>query len=232
MKSRAPERARLTLLYDPLCGWCYGATPFIRRLSQEPGLSIELVPTGLFSGEGARPVDERFARYAWSNDERIAQLTGQPFSQRYRDLVLADRGMPLDSGPAIVALTAAMDVAPEHELPALESIQAARYVQGRNVTDHRVLAEILSEIGLDTAASRVETRTPKLVDASAARMVVGRDLLRAAGAHGVPTLVAHEHGALRVIPSHLLYGRIHDVGHRVGAASSLARTESMKENAS
>ena len=91
----------LTYLFDPLCGWCYGAVPTIRRLAQDPALSIELVPAGLFAGPGARAMDDHFARHAWSNDQRIAQLTGQPFSVRYRERVLADRSTPLDSGPAI-----------------------------------------------------------------------------------------------------------------------------------
>ena len=55
-------------LFDPLCGWCYGASPVIKQLAENPGLKIHLAATGLFSGAGSRPIDPNFADYAWSND--------------------------------------------------------------------------------------------------------------------------------------------------------------------
>jgi len=55
----------LTYLFDPLRGWCYGA----------------------------RPMDANFAAYAWANDQRIAQMTGLPFSPAYRDGVLGAGGL-------------------------------------------------------------------------------------------------------------------------------------------
>ena len=70
----------VTYLFDPLCGWCYAAAPVLARLQATPGVQVVLAPTGLFAGAGARPMDAQFAAYAWSNDQRIAQLTGQPFS--------------------------------------------------------------------------------------------------------------------------------------------------------
>ena len=69
---------RVTYLFDPLCGWCYGAGPALERLGQLGDVTLELMPTGLFAGEGARMMDAQFAAYAWQNDERIARLTGSP----------------------------------------------------------------------------------------------------------------------------------------------------------
>lgn len=96
----------VTVLCDPLCGFCYGAAPALRRLHEHPEYRLRLVPTGLFSGAGARPLDAGFTELAWANDQRIEALTGQPFSKRYQDEVLGARGTRLDSGPATRALTA------------------------------------------------------------------------------------------------------------------------------
>lgn len=46
-------------------------------------LELELAPTGLFAG-GGRTMDAAFADYAWSNDLRIAKLTGQRFTEAWR----------------------------------------------------------------------------------------------------------------------------------------------------
>ncbi|GAB2835940.1 hypothetical protein GCM10027276_43070 [Comamonas piscis] len=55
---------RLYYLFDPLCGWCYGAGPVLDLLSQRGGEHLQLLPSGLFAGEGARPMDGAFAAYA------------------------------------------------------------------------------------------------------------------------------------------------------------------------
>ena len=71
-------RTTVTYLFDPLCGWCYGASPVIQQLGQQPNIPLALSATGLFAG-GGRTMDAAFADYAWSNDQRIAKPTGQRF---------------------------------------------------------------------------------------------------------------------------------------------------------
>jgi 2-hydroxychromene-2-carboxylate isomerase len=46
---------QITYLFDPLCGWCYGAATLLEQLVTRPDFAVELAPTGLFAGEGARP---------------------------------------------------------------------------------------------------------------------------------------------------------------------------------
>jgi putative protein-disulfide isomerase len=199
-----------------MCGWCYGALPSIRRVAQHEGCALELLPSGLFAGSGARPMEDRFAAHAWSNDQRIALMTGQQFSDHYRERVLGNRLAPLDSGPAVLALTAVSQEAPSEELRALEAIQVARYVHGSDTTDQTVLAQLLRDMGLAAAANRLEVSSQELRDAASARMSAGKALLRSVGVSGVPTLVAHQGSELQLIPSELLYGRDDELFRRVG----------------
>jgi len=71
----------LIYLYDPLCGWCYGITPALSSIARDTGIAIEMLPTGLFSDEQPRVMNDEFAAFAWRNDQRIASLTGQIFSE-------------------------------------------------------------------------------------------------------------------------------------------------------
>ena len=96
----------ITYLFDPLCGWCYGASPTVQSIGNRDDIRLELAPTGLFSGSGARAMDASFAAYAWSNDERIERLTGQRFTEAYRAKVLNKPGSRFDSTAATLALTA------------------------------------------------------------------------------------------------------------------------------
>jgi putative protein-disulfide isomerase len=191
----------LHYLFDPLCGWCYGAAPAVSGLLEVPGVRLELLPTGLFSGEGARPMDDAFAAYAWSNDQRIERLTGQRFSERYRDQILGNRQQLFDSGPATVALTAVSLTAPARELEALKAIQHARYVDGGDVTSLAALADLLTALGLAEAAARLAQADAQLLAANRARMDRAQALMREFGARGVPTLIV-ESGAKRRVLDH------------------------------
>jgi putative protein-disulfide isomerase len=192
---------RLYYLFDPLCGWCYGAAPAVSRLLQLPGISLELLPTGLFSGDGATPMDDAFAAYAWSNDQRIERLTGQRFSERYRDRILGNRQQLFDSGPATVALTAVSLTDPARELEALKAIQHARYVDGSDVTSLVALAGLLEALGLNEAAARLAYPNADLLDANRARMDRAQALMQEFGARGVPTLIV-ESGEKRWVLDH------------------------------
>ena len=196
----------ITYLFDPLCGWCYAAAPGLRRLSEEPGVAVTLAPTGLFAGQGARRMDAQFAAYAWSNDQRIQQLTGQPFSQRYRDEVLGQQQAMFNSGPATLALTAVALTAPERELDALQAFQQARYVDGRDTSALAVLVEILQSLGLGAAAARLSAPDSALLAAMQTRMDQAQAEMRAFGAQGVPTVIVSDAAGRRLLRSGALYG--------------------------
>jgi putative protein-disulfide isomerase len=195
----------LQYVYDPLCGWCYGAMPALAQLRDATGIRLELLPTGLFAGHGARAMDDDFAAFAWSNDQRIATQTGQTFSEAYRRLVLADRQQRFDSGPATLALSAVAATAPAREYDALKAIQLARYVEGRDVTSVASLVDILHALGLSEAAALLVHPEPALVDLNKVRTRQAQALLQAFAARGVPTLILDSAGQRSVLNSSALF---------------------------
>lgn len=200
------KQTRITYLFDPLCGWCYGASPALENLIREPDMDVELAPTGLFAGAGARPMDAGFADYAWSNDQRIARLTGQPFSDAYRHKVLADRSRLFDSGPATLAVIAVAITAPERAFEALKAIQHARYVEGRDITDVTVLAQVLRTLDMPEIADRLETPDAALMAAYRSRVETARGEMRRLGAEGVPALIVGAGDSRRLVRASALFG--------------------------
>jgi putative protein-disulfide isomerase len=183
------DKIRVFYLFDPLCGWCYGAQPVLEKITSLGAFEVELVPTGLFAGEGARPMDESFAAYAWSNDQRIGHLTGQVFSEDYRRRILADHARLFDSRPASLALTAVALSVPSRERDALKAIQRTRYVDGRDTTDPGVLAEVLNDLDLGAAADRILAPDDDLLEVYRRRISDGRATMRQFGIDGVPALL-------------------------------------------
>lgn len=197
----------VTYLFDPLCGWCYGASPAIQRLGQHSGIALELAPTGLFA-DGGRRMDAAFAEFAWSNDQRIAQLTGQRFTEAYRQNVLGRHGSSFDSAAMTLALTAVSLTEPQRERDVLKALQEARYVEGLDTGSVQVVGGLLRSLCLDAAADRLAAADADLMERHAARLGQARRLMRTLGAQGVPALVVHRASGDLLLGGQTLYGDV------------------------
>lgn len=211
-------KTRLYYLFDPLCGWCYGATSAMLDAQAHAEASIVLSPTGLFAGMGARPMNSEFAAYAWSNDQRIEGLTGQRFTQAYRQQVLGDYGTPFDSGPATLALTAVFSTQPEQELSALKAIQQARYVHGQDITSLEVLLAVLRDQGLEAAAEKLAVPDASLQEILRDRVAKARELMQAHGINGVPAFVVERDGRRKLLQTNDIYTEPQALAKLIAAA--------------
>ena len=194
----------LLYLYDPLCGWCYAATPSIAPL-RAARVALAYQPTGLFSDPG-RMMTAVFAEYAWKNDLQIATLTGQTFTETYRRMVLQASGTAFDSSAAVLGLSAVAADDPTKEMDALRVLQEARYIAGQDIADGARVFQVLGEAGFASAATALEVPPQALLAANAARVAAGGALVRTLGAKGVPTLVLIDGSSRRLLDSQLLYG--------------------------
>lgn len=195
----------LYYLFDPLCGWCYGAAPAVTHLRNTTNVVVQPLPTGLFSGEGASVMDDNFAAYAWSNDQRIQSLTGQPFTEKYRANVLANRQQRFDSGHATAALTAVALTERERELEVLSAIQKARYVDGLDVTSEATLVGILQLLELEEAASLFVSSSEALHAHIQARASHAQTFMQAHGVRGVPAFIAETEGGIQLLQNAEIY---------------------------
>jgi len=197
---------KVTYLFDPLCGWCYGASPAIRKLRQHAGVQLELAPTGLFAGTGGRSMDAAFADYAWSNDVRIEKLTGQRFTEEYRALVLGKHGSRFDSATTTLALTAVALTEPARELETLKVLQEARYMHALDTSAVPVVEKLLRDIGLSTAADRFAASDTELLASNSARIQKAQEMMQRFGAQGVPALIVTDDNGSRLLRGNALYG--------------------------
>ena len=198
----------LTYLFDPLCGWCYGASPLIQKLGQQSNLTLELAPTGLFAGSNGRIMNAAFAEYAWANDVRIEKLTGQRFTEEYRMQILGKHGSRFDSETVTLALTAVSMTEPQRELEALKGLQEARYVYALDITAASVVEQLLRDMDLVAAATRLATGDAELHLATDARIRRAQQLLQTYGITGVPNMVVTKAGKSRLLRGDALFGGV------------------------
>jgi putative protein-disulfide isomerase len=186
---------QLHYIFDPLCGWCYGAAPLAAAARD----LLTVVPHGggMMTGPNRQQVSENLRNYVMPHDRRISQMSGQPFGEAYFDGLLRDTGAVFDSAPPITAILAAQKLE-NRGLDMLARIQRAHYVEGRRVADEQVLQSLAVELGLGAAlfdaayAELVGTPTNEHIAQS-------RKLLSRVGGQGFPTFVIERQGQFQVL---------------------------------
>ncbi|MFC7419444.1 DsbA family protein [Iodobacter arcticus] len=196
----------LHLLFDPLCGWCYGAAPALSALKAHTNLKWQLHPTGLFSHPQA--MNAEMASHFWSNDQRIAQMTGQEFSQAYKNHILADLNTPFDSSASTLAYYLISQAVPEQAIDVLHRVQQLRYAKGTQ--DTVAFLELAAGFGLDAEkfAQNFSAGWPKELRAITEK---AQALMQDNGLRGVPTLLLQKGNQLSVVPSALMYQNPQDL---------------------
>ncbi|MDO7862492.1 DsbA family protein, partial [Morganella morganii] len=116
----------LHYIFDPLCGWCYGAAPLVKAAQSLPGLKIVPHAGGMMTGNNRRQITDEWRNYVIPHDKRIAEMTGQPFGEAYFNGLLRDTTAVMDSEPPITAILAAEKLS-GRGLDMLHRIQQAHY---------------------------------------------------------------------------------------------------------
>jgi len=124
----------LHYIFDPLCGWCYGAAPLIDAAAGLPGVKVALHGGGMLAGANRREITPQWRDYVMPHDRRIASLSGQEFGPAYFDGLLRDIGAPLDSAPPITAILAA-EALGGRGLEMAHRVQRAHYAEGRRISE-------------------------------------------------------------------------------------------------
>ncbi len=197
------KASTLHYIYDPLCGWCYGAAPLVKAAREL--LPVQLHAGGMMAGAARRPVTPDLRAFVMPHDRRIAQLTGQPFGAAYAEGLLCDTSAVLDSGPPIAAVLAA-DAIAGRGLDMLARLQTAHYVEGRRIADDDVLEQLATELGLEPMAFAKALRAPA-GDGVTAHVSETRALMRRLHAQGFPTLAIECDGAYEVVDLGPFLGR-------------------------
>ncbi len=187
--------ATLHYLYDPLCGWCYGAKPLIAAAQEV--LPVIAHGGGMMTGANRQPVSAQLRDYVMPHDRRIAEYTGQPFGEAYFEGLLRDHTALFDSAPPTAAVLAAEQLA-GRGLELLGRLQSAHYVEGRRIADESVLIELAAALGFESTAF---THTIKQVLANElpAHFKQSRALLAQVGGQGFPTLALEQEGRFSLI---------------------------------
>lgn len=200
-------------LFDPLCGWCYAASRGIQALAKTH--QVDVFATGLFANTG-RIMDAAFAHHAWTNDTRIAQITGLPFSEeKYRHGILLQGG-EFNSFNLSMACFLLNEHLPSAEwLPMFSQLQKMRYVDGLDSSQIDVVKNGLTALGKNDLAARVGD--DDVAEKTKAWIYQGQVFAQQFCINGVPSLIAEMDGEFVNVPSQFLYQDVENVDKNIAA---------------
>ena len=184
----------LHYFYDPLCGWCYAASPLLQATASLPDLDLQLHAGGMMSGSRRQAVTPALRDYVIPHDQRIASLTGLPFGQAYFDGLLRDETAVFDSTPPIAAIVLAEQLGLS-ALSMLSALQRAHYQRGLRIADPSVLAQLAGEQGLDSAV--FASRLAEVMQQADAHIRDSRSLMQQYGVQGFPSLILERDGQMQ-----------------------------------
>lgn len=182
----------LHYIYDPLCGWCYGAKPLVQ--AAQAVLPVVGHGGGMMTGANRQTVSPHLRNYVIPHDRRIAEYTGQPFGEAYFEGLLRDHTAVFDSAPPIAAVLAAEQIA-GRGLELLGRLQSAHYVEGRRIADESVLQAFAAQMGLDAQAFQQACMTAD----TEGHIKDSRALLSTVGGQGFPTFVLERNGQFTLV---------------------------------
>lgn len=206
----------LHYINDPLCGWCYAASPMVETVANA-GIPIVLHGGGLIETP-TRVTPEKRA-YMRRSDARIAELTGVTFGTAYLDGLLVDSDTVFWSPPTIAAVLAAGNIEQGAELRMLRAIQHAHYVEGRRVVEVSVLTAVAGSIGLS------ENEFSRALETAAVdeHIAATRRLMQRAGLRGFPGFLLELGGDLVRVEHEPFYGRPVDFLNAIKAIELASR---------
>ncbi|PHI34658.1 protein-disulfide isomerase [Pseudoalteromonas sp. GCY] len=187
--------------FDPMCGWCYGATSLLDAIAANSDLKLELHPGGMIANQS---IEKAFRSHILTSDARIASITGSQFGKGYIQRVKSNDPMILDSYITARAIITAeqLGIAP---LNMLKTIQHAHYVEGKQVNRTEVIEGLAVELGLDKnhwQRAMLANQGTEQTNIAQSRL-----LMQKLQVTGYPTLILEKHETSVKLPHTAYYGK-------------------------
>ncbi|WP_432695136.1 DsbA family protein [Marinobacterium sp. YM272] len=190
-------------IFDPMCGWCYGATELMAELQQrarQGELALMLHPGGMMP---RRAIDPGFRQHILQADQRIAELTGAEFGEPYQERVASNGPLVLDSMITAQAIIAGQSLGIDG-VDLLKTIQQAHYQYGMDVADEATLRNLAVDLGADGAQWNDAMDAAELQLDSSLQQT--RELMGRFGVQGFPALLVESDAGWQSLAHQSYYG--------------------------
>lgn len=151
----------LIYAYDPLCGWCFGFHPVIKKLVSRfyDQLNFKVIPGGLATGHNIREIRED-QTYILSSLSQVEERTGVEFGENFK-LLVEEGSYIYNSEPSCRIQNVVNELCPEHSLEFAGELHKAFFVEGKNLNQWKTFEDLLTRLRVDTGAAKTLFRSEK-----------------------------------------------------------------------
>lgn len=183
-------KTKIYYVMDTMCGWCYGFSDVITKIQEKykDVYDFDILPGGMWTGDNVKRMNSSLGEYIKGHNVRVEQLTGQKFGEGFNKNVLESDSVVLDSFPGSKALVLIQKIKKEVAFSFLKKIQEAFFVEGKDMSNFEVYAEIAESFGI----SREEFEKEFFSEALTQETYEYFDMVSSMGVASFPTVIAVE----------------------------------------
>lgn len=201
----ANNEEKVVIIYDTFCGWCYGAAPVFDALI-ESGTQVDVLHAHLFDEHNALKMSDGKGAQILNVVPRIESLTGQIFSDAFKERIALSETEVLQSGLSAQAAALVHGQGAEKEFSMRRRLESLHFGEGVSSMDRTAFVKAAIEEGIAPEDAE-KLGTPELVAEAKKQSIQARKLMAAVGSHGVPTVVKVKDGNITQIDHQALYGQ-------------------------
>tara|TARA_R110002051_G_scaffold52876_1_gene100065 strand:+ start:6378 stop:7049 length:672 start_codon:yes stop_codon:yes gene_type:complete len=177
---------------DPMCSWCYGFSPVVKRLKENyPNIDLQIIPGG-FSPGSKQIVDKQYREFLEFHWRNVNLRSGQYFDHSMK---FVNEDFNYDTEPSSRALVVVQRLLNEKDFEFLSLMQKSFYAEGKDITNDVVLAELAEEIGIEKNVFLESFHSEEMRLKTAQEFQFSKQL----GVQGFPTLLTLEKGTMKIL---------------------------------
>lgn len=200
---------KITIIYDTYCGWCHGAAEVFDEIEQSGG-KVEVLHRHLFQGPNRPRMGDGKGEQILGLIPKIEELTGQTFTEAYKDNIARTPDEVLASGLSAQAAALVHDQGTEAEFAIRRKLEGLHFGKGVSSNDRDAIVAALIEEGIALEEAE-KLGSPELEAKAAELSAQAIAMMEAVGSRGVPTVVITRGDKFEVIDHQSYYGRAQDV---------------------
>ncbi|HAS38855.1 MAG TPA: hypothetical protein DCS93_00180 [Microscillaceae bacterium] len=182
------EKPQVMYIFDPLCGWCYGFSPVIKKLKDEfqEVFDFKVYTGGMVLGDRIGTIAEKFKFLQDGAVENVEKTTGVQFGEAFKTNMLEKGDYIVNSEPPSIAFTSLRALAPNQDIELAHDIQNALYRDGKSFNEIDTYLELADQYNIAREDFQQVYENPEARQRTYAEF----QMIQQLGINGYPTVVA------------------------------------------
>ena len=134
---------------DVFCPWCFGFAPILKTLAEEYRFPVRVLCGELV--DEPTPTSKMGTPRLLAFFERLSSTTGREISSGFFEMLKPEHSVTMDSRRSAELMAALKKLAPGHAVEQMERFQDVFYLEGRDVLNLDVQADVASKWGVTSS---------------------------------------------------------------------------------